>query len=182
MDSVTGGLYRLSKTGDTKYMFRIGPLLRPTVPAVLSLLCLTSNGFAEVTGIPRVVDGDTIVIGEIRIRLHGIDAPEQQQRCSYKGSAWSCSREATSALKNMVNNRMVSCRGNKKDRYGRLIAECFVSGRNLNDAMVRTGWAVAYRRYSTIYVEAEAQAAAKAVGIWKGEFLLPWKWREERRN
>ena len=80
MDSVTGGLYRPSETGDTKYMFRIGPLLRPAVPAVLSLLCLSSNSFAEVKGIPRVVDGDTIVIGEIRIRLLGIDAPEQQQR------------------------------------------------------------------------------------------------------
>ncbi len=30
----------------------------------------------EVNGEPRVLDGDTLVVGKVTIRLHGIDAPE----------------------------------------------------------------------------------------------------------
>ncbi|NJO23319.1 MAG: thermonuclease family protein, partial [Sphingomonadales bacterium] len=35
----------------------------------------------KVSGIATVIDGDTIAIGETRIRLEGIDAPEAAQSC-----------------------------------------------------------------------------------------------------
>ncbi len=35
---------------------------------------------ADITGKPRVIDGDTIEIAGERIRLHGIDAPESAPR------------------------------------------------------------------------------------------------------
>ena len=36
------------------------------------------------TGDVRVIDGDTIAVGETRIRLEGIDAPETAQTCQRK--------------------------------------------------------------------------------------------------
>ena len=46
--------------------------------------------------------------------------------------------------------------------------------------MVRNGWALAYRRYSTDYVDAEAVAEKARAGMWRGEFEKPWKWRRRK--
>ena len=43
--------------------------------------------------------------------------------------------------------------------------------------MVRSGWALAYLRYSRDYVEEEAAARADRAGIHRGEFIAPWDWR-----
>jgi len=49
----------------------------------------------DITGKPRVIDGDTIEIAGERIRLHGIDAPESKQKCTAGGKEWSCGQEAS---------------------------------------------------------------------------------------
>ena len=152
---------------------------------VLVMTCFfgfVSPGLADVAGSPRVIDGDTIIIGDTRIRLYGIDAPEQQQHCFSAGTAWPCGESATAALKLMVQEHVVRCEGSKEDRYGRLIGVCFVAGRNLNEAMVRAGWALAYRKYSKKYVAAEQKAVDGSLGIWRGDFVPPWEWRKKRRN
>ena len=43
--------------------------------------------------------------------------------------------------------------------------------------MVRNGWALAYRRYSSDYISDEIFAKQNNLGIWKGEFMDPSKWR-----
>ena len=51
---------------------------------------------AELTGKPRIIDGDTIVIGDQRIRLHGIDTPEAKQTCQRQnGTEYRCGDMAT---------------------------------------------------------------------------------------
>jgi endonuclease YncB( thermonuclease family) len=42
--------------------------------------------------------------------------------------------------------------------------------------MVENAWAVAFRRYSEIYIEREARAREKRLGLWSGEFQMPWEW------
>ncbi len=57
----------------------------------LSVLMFPSLAIADVSGPARVVDGDTIWIGETKIRLHGIDAPEMKQTCkTRKGQVQMC--------------------------------------------------------------------------------------------
>ena len=52
-------------------------------------LALPSNpAQAEITGRPRIIDGDTIEIQHQRIRLFGIDAPEGSQYCELDGKPW----------------------------------------------------------------------------------------------
>ena len=46
-----------------------------------ALAFLSVPAGADIAGYARVVDGDTLVIADIRVRLHGIDSPEQQQTC-----------------------------------------------------------------------------------------------------
>ena len=150
--------------------------------AMLTLILVAVPTHAEdITGKPRVIDGDTIEVGSVRVRLHGIDAPETRQTCTADGEQWACGREATFALAYEVGNHWVTCRGDQRDRYGRLIAVCFVGPYDLGELMVRNGWALAYRRYSMDYVDEEAEARREGVGMWRGEFVAPWEWRRNKK-
>ena len=49
---------------------------------IIIFLFMLSNSIAEeISGIPKVVDGDTIHINNYKFRLEGIDAPEMRQQC-----------------------------------------------------------------------------------------------------
>ena len=148
----------------------------------LILLLPISAAMADITGKPRVIDGDTIEIAGERIRLHGIDAPEAKQTClDENGKMWRCGQNATFALANLIQNNWITCKGNERDRYGRLIAVCYAGPYDLNAMIVQRGWALAYRRYSMDYVDEEADAKAHKDGLWRGEFVPPWEWRKGRR-
>ena len=133
-----------------------------------------------ISGRPVVVDGDTLRIGDERIRLHGIDAPEMDQTCG-STDIWHCGKQAREALKDHIAGRSVTCTGDSRDRYGRFIGVCRVGGEDLNAWMVREGWAMAYRKYSTDYVEEEQEAAARGLNMWTGEFVPPWEWRRSQQ-
>jgi endonuclease YncB( thermonuclease family) len=136
----------------------------------------------RITGIARVIDGDTIEIRGVRIRLFGIDAPEGAQYCRHSdGTPWQCAEEATRALEQYIESRPVVCVQRDVDRYRRLVCQCAVGGEDINAWLVRNGWAVAFTRYSREYVEQELQARAGRRGIWSGDFVMPWEWRRGQR-
>lgn len=136
---------------------------------------------ASVTGPARVVDGDTIVIGETRIRLEGIDAPESGQTCNRRWlGTWPCGEAATTHLALLVRDRIVRCDSRGTDLYGRMLGVCFTEGLELNADMVRNGFAWAFVKYSSRLVEAEASARALQLGIWQGEATPAWVWRAQR--
>jgi endonuclease YncB( thermonuclease family) len=146
-------------------------------------LFLASPAFADVTGTASIIDADTLEIHGTRIRLIGIDAPENGQLCTEPdGSTWRCGQKAALALSDYINRRPVECVGDKKDRYKRLLAVCHLDDVDLNAWLVEEGWAVAYRRYSTVYVEQEERAEANKKGIWSSDFDMPWEWRKKKRN
>ena len=134
-----------------------------------------------VTGSARVIDGDTLDVGGVRIRLHGIDAPESGQSCRAGGNRWSCGRDAARALAGRIGGRSIACQERDRDRYGRVVAVCSASGMDLNAWMVAEGWAFAYRRYSNAYVGEESAARAARRGVWRGEIVPPWEWRKGKR-
>jgi endonuclease YncB( thermonuclease family) len=157
----------------------------------------------QVVGLARVVDGDTIVIGDLRIRLEGIDAPESTQACGRALAApanrpppgnpsmlgnpvssdapaetWACGTEATRHLARLTRHAEVRCDDLGLDKYGRTLGRCFAGATNLNAAMVRDGYAWAYVQYSTAYVEQEALARAARIGIWQGDATPAWEYRK----
>ncbi len=135
----------------------------------------------DLIGRATIIDGDTLDIAGARIRLNGIDAPEKAQLCESGAAAWACGANATRALASATQGGEVTCRGDRRDRYGRLLAVCYVKGIDLNAQMVRDGWALAYRRYSLDYVGEEAEARAAGRGMWRGQFIEPWEWRSAQR-
>lgn len=136
-------------------------------------------------GLPlKIVDGDTIVVNDIRVRLHGIDAPEMAQSCrNAKAQPYKCGEDSKSVLMLLAAGG-VRCEpaGDERDRYNRWIAICYAhDGASINAAMVRTGYALAYRKYSTEYVAEEEKARDGKKGIHRGRFVPPWDWRRGQR-
>jgi len=94
----------------------------------------------------RVVDGDTLRLGDRTLRLARIDAPERGQTCTDAAGRWfDCGAAAAEALSRLVNGRSVVCLVSGRDRYGRGLGECRAGGLALNAGLVRAGWALAYR-------------------------------------
>ena len=151
--------------------------------SILILLILSNYSLAKSISKPdRIVDGDTIILNSKKIRFHGIDTPETHQKCKdEKGFLYACGLRATKELIKIIGKNKVICKKKTTDRYGRLISVCFVNGKNVNSLMVKSGWALAYRKYSTDYVKDEEEAKKKKIGLWSGDFIPPWRWRKLKR-
>ncbi len=149
-----------------------------------------------ITGRASVSDGDTLEIGGRRIRLQGIDAPESGQFCeNTAGKPWRCGQAAALELERVIGARTVTCVQDPRDpedRYGRALAMCGAGGEDLQLALLRTGLALAYRRYldyrdgtprpyRAAYLAAEAEAVAAKRGMHAGRFISPEAWRAARR-
>jgi len=160
----------------------VGVLTAASRAGVLSFFDGPSGGpGVKLSGRAVVVDGDTIEVRGRRIRLHGIDAPELDQKCQGRDGRWlKCGRKARFFLANMLRGRTVTCEGVDTDRYGRMVAICRVGGEDMGRMMVSSGWAVAYRRYSWRYVKDEWAARMGKRGLWSGRFVDPETWRHTR--
>jgi Staphylococcal nuclease homologue len=108
-----------------------------------------------------VIDGDTVVISDIHIRLEGIDAPETDQTCTdANGKSWPCGQTATRELRGFIGGRELTCDKRAEDRYGRTLAVCKLpDGSDVNAWLVHQGWALAtgfVKMYESEQDEAEA--------------------------
>jgi endonuclease YncB( thermonuclease family) len=135
----------------------------------------------QVVGVARIIDGDTISIGEVRIRLEGIDAPELGQTCPRERfGTWPCGQAAADELTRLLGTQDVACQNKGLDKYGRVLGLCVAGGLDVNAEMVRRGLAWAFVRYSTLYVAQEADARARKIGIWQGDAQPAWEYRANR--
>tara|TARA_B100001564_G_scaffold343387_1_gene339895 strand:- start:1929 stop:2420 length:492 start_codon:yes stop_codon:yes gene_type:complete len=154
---------------------------------ILILFLLQNIQASEIVGIPKVVDGDTIHIKSYKIRLQGIDAPEIKQKCKKPylqisffnfQKDYYCGQISKKKLAQKIGSKSVKCIILSRDRYKRYLAKCLLGNINLNSWMVRNGYAIAYRKYSKLYILDENFAKEKKVGLWKGTFIKPEKWRK----
>ncbi len=152
-------------------------MIRLVAIAVVSMSWVVTAQSASID----VADGDSFRMKGERYRLQDIDAPELHQNCKDSaGRDWSCGRRARDELRRLLNQGSVSCRIVTRDRFGRIIATCSVSGRDIGEMMIRNGWATAYkgRGFSSRYVSAENEARAAKRGMWAGSFETPRQWRQ----
>ncbi|MCC1494094.1 thermonuclease family protein [Cognatishimia sp. F0-27] len=136
---------------------------------------------ADLRGVVRMIDGDTLDVGPVRVRLHGIDAPEQDQRCGGPdGRRWACGAWVTTQTQALFDGRDAACTALERDRYDRVIAQCTIGGRDMGALLVSRGLAFAYRRYSTRYVAAERAARAAQTGLHGSAIVAPEQHRATR--
>ena len=142
---------------------------------VFLLLMFCNTSFADSL---RVVDGDTIVLNGEKIRFTGIDTPELKQTCLQGDQEVACGMTAKMLLVKKIGNNTPECISEGKDVYKRTLAECFVNGESLSKFLVRSGYAFAYRKYSTKFIKDEEFAKANKLGMWAMTFQYPWDFRK----
>jgi endonuclease YncB( thermonuclease family) len=140
-------------------------------PAPLAAL----DSRAAIEGVARVIDGDTLDIGAVRIRLHGIDAPERAERCRRdSGGAWACGAWATEQARRRYDGARLVCHDLGDRTHDRVVARCRLDGEDIALAMVRAGVVMACPRYalehpdSAAYLDAEKEAAFARAGLHAG--------------
>ena len=151
------------------------PLIKLSLSILFTLFFTYSVHADKLT----VTDGDTIRIGEERIRFSGIDAPELKQTCVYQEIEFKCGEFSKNLLIKKIANQKVSCIRESKDQYGRTLAECFVGKDSLSSYLVQEGYAFAYRKYSDKFIADEEYAQSKGNGMWSMEFLFPWDFKKK---
>lgn len=133
------------------------------------------------TGIAQVVDGDTKNVGNVTVRINGIDAAELGQKCDlFIGGNWACDDAAADRLAMLADGRVVECEAHGNDPYGRVVATCFVDGVDLGQKLVAEGLAWAFVKYDAVYFDHEVAAKAAELGVWQGAPQAPWDYRADR--
>ena len=125
----------------------------------------------------KIVDGDTIILNDEKIRFSGIDTPELKQTCIQNDQEVECGVSAKMLLVKKIGNNIPICISEGKDRYKRTLAECFVNGESLSKFLVRSGYAFAYRKYSNKFIKDEEFAKTNKIGMWSMTFQYPWSFR-----
>lgn len=153
------------------------------------------RGFEGV--VSKVSDGDTVQVQDslgtkVKVRLYGIDAPETEKRnrktgrLSKPGQPYG--EEAFQALKGKVAGQRVTVEVRDIDRYRRAVSVVRLGGRDIDQEMVREGFAWAYRQYldrpyASDYIQAEEEARRDRRGLWRqGNPQPPWEFRKGQRR
>jgi len=158
--------------------------MRPIILLAAALIGgpLTAHAQSPVTGRARIIDGDSLVINNITIRLWGIDAPELHQTCHNGSATINVGKRAHEYLAGLTMGLDVTCETISWDtRYSRPLAICKANTVVLNHRMVEAGWAWAYRHYTHHYAEVEETAHANRRGVWGYTCTAPWDYRRTGR-
>lgn len=149
--------------------------------SILVLFLLPVTGMADVVGVVRVIDADTIDVGSTRVRLHAIDAPEQDQSCTTEhGIDFACGAWATAQVAARFAGQRAACTVRDTDKYGRAVATCHVGGVDMGQEIVSQGWAFAYRRYGMDYDLDEKAAFVADRGLHAARVQSPAQFRQTR--
>lgn len=142
------------------------------------ILSVTCSYAASITGkVVGVSDGDTLTLltprkEPVKVRLHGVDAPESKQAFGAR---------AKEELSSLVFGKEVTVEVVEKDRYGRSVGRVAVGGIAVNVELVRRGYGWWYRDYAKKSVElakAEAEARNEKRGLWVDKAPVPpWEFR-----
>src|ERR1044072_1187270 len=120
---------------------------------------------ADITGVPKIREGDHLQIGNSRIRLGGIDAPSTDQLClNTKGERWTCGVAARDELIKRFSGKSWTCQTRAIDRRGRTGARCEADGEDVQKGLVTNGWALALVRLSKDYEPDEKIAREAKAG------------------
>ena len=134
------------------------------------MLGLSGSLFGQMTSEARVIsappgrvaviDGDTLRLDGVVVRLSDLRAPARGQPCA---AGPDCGGQATAVLASLVRDRQVECQVSGHDMMGRPAARCAADGADVNAALVDDGWAKAE---NAVFGAAEGDARAHRRGIW----------------
>jgi endonuclease YncB( thermonuclease family) len=139
--------------------------------------------WTRLAGKVTVIDANTLRFEDgTEVCVSGsIDAPELEQQALLGESFYPCGKEAAAFLKTLIREENVTFLG---DRRGEERADkhqggsCFVGETNLGIELVRNGWALSHHSGMDAW---EIIAREHKRGLWRGEFVVPERWRRGER-
>lgn len=135
--------------------------------------------FPAITGVSRVVKGDTLTLSGRVVRLFGIASPDISQTCADRyGRGYRCGQQSISWLSGWLADNVLKCHILGEDKQGVLTGVCMLGQYDIGAAIVNAGWAVADTRQSKIYLAYQNQAYTAKRGLWEGKFYMPWDWQK----
>jgi endonuclease YncB( thermonuclease family) len=162
-------------------------MVRLGLGAILALAIGAGAALAQdgetLSGPGKMIDADILSIGNQRVILWGIDAPERAQTCRSTEGRYACYEASTRELETILSGGDVTCIvEGKRDPFGRRHGECTVGDLSVNAEMIRRGMALAYLDQTDEYVPQEEEAKAAKVGLWQDgiAFDLPWVFRRQQ--
>jgi micrococcal nuclease len=112
------------------------PIVKPEPPPPVTALATPNT----VHGASRVIDGDTIIINGVHIRLSGLDAEELSMTNGPKSAA---------TMRDIVGEHVITCHPDGTRSYNRIVATCYLpDGTDIARELVRRGWGLDCFRYS----------------------------------
>jgi endonuclease YncB( thermonuclease family) len=185
------------------------PLAIALVGAILGgvlALAIVGTGFGNVAqqrvystymAADAVTDGDTFFVGEVSVRLSGIDAPEADQTCRQGAGlrdVSQCGGEARRHLRDMISGALVTCIVEEKDgralrseeAFARPLVVCEASkggepSFDIAERMVADGFAIEYKGIADSYAGSVRMAMFEGRGIMDACGLRPDVWRDNAR-
>lgn len=155
-----------------------------TIFIILNASCIQenkkqSNHYDLFAKVIYLKDGDSFVVldenkKEIEVRLLDIDAPELHQAYGKKAKTF---------LTNLIKGKNVGIDFDKKDKYGRILADVYLDSLYINAAMIRSGYAWHFTRFSNDrdLQKLEDSARINRIGLWQNDSpQAPWNWRAKR--
>lgn len=125
--------------------------------------------------------GDTMKVGNVIVRLAGIETPEGDQRCPGPGKKTGrCGEAAMEALGRLVRGKLVTCTLSGSDETGRSLASCKTEGNDIAAALVKQGVVFAAQGMFARYASLEAEARDAKAGLWRSDIKRPAEWRAKR--
>jgi len=151
-----------------------------TVPLLAQQSGSTAQNPDIISGLASVIDSDIIRIGNQRVILWGIDAPERTQFCYRNGVEWGCQAAAFRTLEILAGRGEVSCYLlGDPDPFNRRYGVCESGGSNINEEMVLSGMALAFSEQTDEYEMIQLRAITEGNGVWALDvkFQPPWEFR-----
>lgn len=145
--------------------------------ALLVILAEPAAAADEIRGQGNVLSGNEIVVGTKTVTLFGISAPGLKDLCEINEVKLKCGIVAWAELIKLADGQQVSCDSEElpqgvappKSEKPATFATCYIGETDLNEAMVRSGWARAVPEQSDRYEVDETDAKESGRGLWAGQ-------------
>ena len=125
-------------------------------------VALSASAAERLNGRARVLDGDTIAVGGIHVRLKGVAAPE----VAHGSEAGEPGGEAAKAfMVDMIEGRTVLCDLTRERTHGRRVGWCYLDGQDVAEALIGAGLARDCPRFSGGRYAAVEPAAARELPL-----------------
>lgn len=129
----------------------LAPRLCLAVLMILALAVPIVASAEQLVGRGRTIDGDTIAVGGVTVRLKGVAAPELQERGGAAAAAF---------MRDLIEGEIVVCELTNERSWGRRVGVCRLRGDDVGGALIAAGLARDCPRFSGgLYASIEPRPA-----------------------